>query len=160
MGIRYTRARGAVGGEDYRRLAATLENLIEEELADAGADGVMEGRKIIETSGTGRSWSGPFRDRDGTVRTGSGAGRIASGRMYDAVDFRITRGAGVGLDVGWIHDWDVYFAAQDRGTSATGYRNGGGPIAAMGMMAHLQVYMRDSLERALDRIQERMIDAL
>lgn len=162
MAIHYTRAGGGdLGGTAFFEMARDLQGIIEEELADAGADGVLEGQKIIESSGTGRSWNGSFRDRDGSIRSGSGSGRVHTGKMLRAVDFRVLRGKESGLDVGWIHpaDWEEYFAAQDQGFEAGGYRPSQF-VAGMGMIAHLRFYMRVTTDEAIDRALRRISDGL
>jgi hypothetical protein len=161
MGIRYTRTRGGrTDGSSYHQMAAKLSSIIEEEMDQAGRDGRDEARRIVETSGTGRVWSGPFRGRSGSVRTESGPGRVDTGHMRDALDYRITRGRDVGLDVGWIRIWEEYFGAQDRGFSSPGYRNAPLAVEGMGVMAHLHVFMRGRVDEALDRATERIVNGL
>jgi len=160
MGLRYTRTGGgSLNGEEYFKMSANMRNIIEEELEDAGADGLQEARSFVETAGTGREWSGPFKDRDGTIRTGSGQGRVASANMLKALDYRTFRGKGVGLDVGWIHFWEEYFGAQDKGFEAGGFRPAQA-VAGMGMLAHLRIYMRGKVDIAMDRSTERIVNGL
>lgn len=162
MGVQYTRSggHGDLFGSEYFNMAKNLQEIIEEELEDAGADGLLEAQETVENAGTGNTWPSPFRDRDGTVRSGPGQGRINTGKMISALDYRTYRGQGVGLDVGWIRIWEEYFGAQDEGTDATGYRNGGRAIEGMGVIAHLRTYMRDRVDEAMDRAIERINDGL
>jgi len=161
-GLRYTRSKGGVlDGTPYREMAKNVKNIIEEELSDAGAEGVLEARDFVSNAGTGKQWSSPFRDRDGTVRSGPSAGRIASGKMYRALDFRLIRGKGVGLDVGWPGIWEEYFGVQGgEGFSAPGYRRVNKHVQGMGLIAHLRTYMRDRVDEALDRVEKRVADGL
>lgn len=161
-GVRYTRNKGGVmDGTPYRQMAANLQSIIEEELADAGADGVLEARDVVETSGTNRQWDGSFRDRNGNLRSGSGSGRVDTGEMLDALDFRVIHGkSGAGLDVGWIHLWEAYFGAQDEGFDAPGYRNANQHVEGMHVISHLRHYMRGTVDAALDRVVVRMMKGL
>jgi hypothetical protein len=140
-------------------MAKDLQIIIEDELDAAGKDGQQEGRKVIETSGTQKEWTTPFNGR-----TSGGQGRIESGHMDDAMDYRVIRGQQVGLDVGWIRIWEEYFGAQDRGFDALGYRrpsaSGNDHVVGMGVMAHLHVFMRARVDTAMDRSVERIIDGL
>ena len=161
MGLKYTRRTGGVlGGGPYRAMASKLQDIYAEELEDAGALGLLEAQDTVENSGTAREWSGPFRDRDGTIRYGTGSSRVASGNMLNALDYRIVRGKNVGLDVGWIRIWEEYFGAQDKGFSAPGYRRERQAVAGMGVIAHLKTFMRDEVDKALDRAGRRIVDGL
>lgn len=161
-GFRYTRGRaGIFNGTRYIDMAGNIPKIVEEELKIAGENGVDEGRRVIMSSGTNRSWDPPFTDRDGGKRSGSGTARVHEGVMYDAVDFRVIRGNDVGLDVGWIHpnEWEDYFAAQDQGFYAGGYR---APqfVAGMGMISHLRKHMRIEIDNAIDKAIRRIINGL
>lgn len=159
-GLQYTRAKGPVGGQSYRDTAKHIQQWIEEELADAGLQGVLEGQEVIEHAGTARQWSGEFKDRQGTVRSGSGEARIATAHMYNALTFRLVRGKSVGLDVGWPGVWEEYFGAQDEGFDAPGYRRANQHVAGMGVIAHLRTFMHAKVDIALDRVEERITNAL
>lgn len=161
MGIRYTRSTGgAMDGSSYRQMAKEMLGIIEDELTIVGEDSVKEARTIVETSGTNREWTGSFRDRNGNIRTASGAGRVDTGEMIDALDYRIVKGKTIGLDVGWIHLWEVYFAAQDEGFDAPGYRRANLAVEGMHVISHLQVYMRGKVDEALDRAEKRIVNGL
>jgi len=161
-GFHYTRGRGGVfDGTRYVDMAGNITEIVEEEMKIAGERGVEEGRKVIMESGTGRAWTGTFTDRGGDRRSGSSSARVHEGVMFDAVDFRVIRGKDVGLDVGWIHpgEWEDYFAAQDQGFYAGGYR---APqfVQGMGMIAHLRKFMRNEISEAIDRSMRRIINGL
>lgn len=157
MSVRYTRTRGgSLGGEPYFKMAAELKGIIEEELTKAGEEGAKEGERFIrQDAGTGKTWSRPWSDG----RTGSSPGRVDSGLMADAMDFRIIRGQNVGLDVGWVRIWEKYFGAQEGGFTNGGSRTST-VVAGMGVMAHLRTFMRDKVDNALDRATERIVDGL
>ena len=159
MAIRYTRS---MAGQNWARMSRELQGIVEEEMADAGLESAQEGQCVIENSGTGNEWSSPFTDvhQGGTRRSGPGAGRINTGQMLNDLSFRLVTGQGVGLDVGWIDRFLDYYAAQDRGTGATGYRHGGRAIVGMGVMARLQVFVRARVDEAVDRSIERMMRGL
>lgn len=157
-GLKYTRAKGDVMGTPYREMARDLQGIIEQELTKAGKDGKREAQITLEAANTGRAWqAGPWGE------TGSG-NRIQTGTMYDALDYRIVRGKQVGLDVGWPRVWADYFGYQDKGFSATGFRRSsptlGDNVAGMGIIAHLQTYMRGTVDEALDRATERIVNGL
>lgn len=161
-GLRYTRNKGgAIGGGPYRAMAKSIKTIYEQELTEAGEEGKAEGVRMIESSPAPGNWSGSFRDRDGGRRTGPGSGRVHTGKMRDAFDYRIVRGQSVGLDVGWVRIWEEYFGAQDAGSSATGYRpSTSRAIQGMGVIAHLKTFMRASVDDALDRAEKRVVDGL
>lgn len=161
MGVKYTRSRGgALDGTPYFAMAKDILDIIQEELTDAGADGLLEAQQVVETSGTNRQWSGDFTDRNGTRRSGSGAGRIDTGEMLNALEFRVIKGKSIGLDVGWLHVWETYFGAQDQGFEASGYRSANQAVEGMHVISHLQVYMRGKVDEALDRAEERIVNGL
>jgi len=159
-GLQYTRTKGSVGGQSYRNTAKQIQQWIEEELADAGLQGVLEAQEVIEHAGTNREWSGPFKDREGTIRTGSGESRIGTGHMYNALTFRLVRGKQVGLDVGWPGVWEEYFGAQDEGFDAPGYRRVNQHVQGMGVIAHLRTFMHVKVDIALDRVEEKILNGL
>lgn len=162
-GLKYTRNNGPVGGGPYRKMAKDLKSIYEQELTAAGEEGKDEGVRHIESSPSAVGWSGSFRDRNGGRRSapGPGPGRVHTGKMRDALDYRIVRGKNVGLDVGWIHIWEEYFGAQDVGSDATGYRpSTSRAIKGMGVMAHLRTFMRGSVDEALDRADKRIVNGL
>lgn len=158
MAIQYTRS---LAGQNWARMARELQGIVEEEMAEAGLESVQEGQRVIEQSGTGNAWSRPFPDlkQGGTIRSGPAAGRINTGDMLNALSFRIVSGRGVGLDVGWIDMFQDYFMYQDQGFSAGGYR-AAAFVRGMGVMAHLQVYVRARVDEAVDRAIERMMNGL
>lgn len=75
-------------------------------------------REKIETSGARpnwvRDWSGmPHAHGD---RSGSTPGRVASGKMRDAVKSRVTQTkTSVTGEAGWIDEWEPYFGLQEAG---------------------------------------------
>lgn len=156
---RYTRSRGGpVGGAPYYTMAREIQGIIEAALAVAGEDGEEEAVLMLESSGTHNEWSGEFTDRNGGVRSGSGEGRVDTGAMRDALGYRIIRGKRVGLDVGWTNPslWQNYFAAQDQGFDASGYRHARQHVEGMHIIAHLQTYMHGKVDEQL-AIAERII---
>lgn len=158
MAIRYTRAGGGdLGGRSYFNMAREMKVIIEDELTEAGRDGAKEAQKKLDASGTGKSWSpGPW----GAGGTGD---RVDTDAMRDALEYRITRGVHVGLDVGWVNYWEDYFRYQDEGFSATGFRRparAGDVVKGMGVIAHMKGYMRDSVDEAMDRAMRRITDGL
>ena len=153
MGLQYTRVGGgSLDGGSYREMAKNLRNIYAEEMEDAGKAGVGEAEGFIDMAGTGNTWRWNGRD-------GAGAGRIDSGLMRAKLDYRLTRGQSIGLDVGWVDFWREYFGAQDAGFSAGGARPDQA-VEGMGMLAHLRVYMRGKVDGALDRAGERIINGL
>lgn len=154
MPLRYTRSRGSVGGEDYIAMAKQLPVIFNQELSVAGEQGKAEGQAYIGIAGTQRQWNGNFKGR-----TAANRGRIDTGEMQDAFDFRVTRGNGVGLDVGWTSKYKEYYGAQDEGFSAGGFRPSQ-TVEGMGAMAHMRFYMRGKVDSAIDRAVERIVNGL
>lgn len=154
MGLKYTRARGSLGGGDYRRMAGQLQNIIEEELDVVGKRGEEKGQEWIDSRGTGNTWSRPWGGR-----TGSTPGRVDSETMKKAIDYRIIRGKGVGLDVGWVHIYHEYFGLQDKGFTGAG-QNHNIAVAGMGVIADLNIFMRNEVDRAMDKATRRIVDGL
>lgn len=158
MGVQYTRTSGGdLGGGDYFKMAKELLNIVEEELTVAGRDGAEEARRVLDASGTGKTWGpGPW----GAGGTGD---RVETDKMRDSLAYRIIKGREVGLDVGWTDIYEEYFGIQDRGFDATGFRNpsaGGDAVKGMGIIAHLRVYMRGTVDEAMDRAVGRIVDGL
>ena len=150
----YTRLRtGPLDGRNYSKLGKNANRIIERELIPVGEAAEGEAKGFIEIAGTNRQWSGMFTDRDGGKRDHSGIGRVHTGAMRDAISFRVTRGKGLGIDVGWIKNYEDYFGAQEHGFSAGGYRFAQ-DVEGMGMFQHLRVYIRDKLDEAADNIME------
>ena len=86
-----------------------------ERTADELRDQIKE---TIENSGTGETWKGDWGSwpHGHPGRTGSSPGRVASGRMRDAVKARTTRtGSSVTGEAGWIDEWEDYFGYQEGG---------------------------------------------
>lgn len=153
--IKYTRVGGGpANGDSYRQMADMLQSIFEEELTEVGKEGVQIAQDFIETAGTGKTWTGRFKGREGAP-----AGRIDSGSMRDNISYRIYRGQGVGLDIGWVNFWEEYYGAQELGFSAGGFRPSQA-VEGMGMLAHLRVVMRAKVDAALDRAERRILDGL
>lgn len=157
-GSQYTRSKGGImSGKFWRDIAASVQPIIEDELEQAGIDGVRKAQDIIEEGGTGNVWSGRFRDRDGTVRSEAGSSRMASGKMYDMLNYRIIHGKNVGLDVGWPNVWEAYFGAQaSAGFEHAGYRHVNQFVKGLGLFAILKTYMTTRTQEAIDRAEERI----
>lgn len=155
-GVHYVRisGKGDLHGGNYFAMAANLKNIVEDELIVAGKAGAAEGRDFIDTAGTGNSWATDFNGR-----SSSSPGRVDTGNMRDSVAYRIFQGKGVGLDVGWVHHWEEYFGAQEKGFSQGGFRPNQ-VVKGMGMMAHLRAQMEGKTDAAMDRAIERILDGL
>jgi hypothetical protein len=153
----YTRSDGkSVGGAPYFQMAANLKNMIEKELDEAGKIGADEGQRFIrEDAGTGNTWLYPWSDG----RTGSYPGRVDSGDMASAMDHKIIQGENVDLDIGWVRIWEEYFGAQEEGFTNGGSRTSK-VVAGMGVMAHLQTYIRSAVDGAIDRVIDGVVNGL
>lgn len=165
MGVRYTRVGGGpVGGENYQKAGPMFRKIVNQEFAAVGEEGLGEAQGFVDIAGTNRQWTGVFRDRsEPTPRDRSGRGRVHTGNMRNALDFRVYMGSTeMGVDLGWIHDssFEEYMLAQDTGFSAPGYRFDHQFVQGMGLFQHLRVYMRDRVSKAADRIMERFQDGL
>ena len=159
MGITmsYSRSDGKpVGGSPYFQMADNLRNMIEKELDDAGEVGAQEGQRFIrEDAGTGNTWLFPWSDG----RTGSYPGRVNTGNMASAMDYKITQSPEVDLDIGWVRIWEEYFSAQESGFTNGGSR-AGKVVEGMGVMAHLTTYIRSAVDGAIDRVIDGVVNGL
>jgi hypothetical protein len=110
------------------------------EAAKAGANKMKE---IIETRGTGRVWSRDMRAKEfpapgvGNLRSSSSPGRVNTGKMRDAIRYRLEVGTSRIISAfGWINkpsEQDAkYFRAQEYGFEAGGFRK---DIPVQGMFA-------------------------
>lgn len=157
-GIKYTSTRGGgLNGNSFREMAAEMQDIFWEELTQAAQEGEAEAKAFIGIAGTQHTWTGAFKGR-----TGPNRGRIDTGAMQRAVSYRVHRGGqNVQLDVGWIHpgEYEDYFAAQDEGFSAGGFRPSQ-TVEGMHMLAHLRYYMRDRVDLAMDRAVGRIFDGI
>lgn len=159
MPIAYTRIGGGpTDGSNFLRAARDVIRVLNQELSPVGEAVKGEAQGFIDIAGTQRYWSGTFNTAQGP-RGRAGRGRIDSGHMRAAIDFRVTHGAGVGIDVGWIHQYEEYFGAQEDGFSAGGFRPSQ-TVEGMGMFQHLRVYMRGKVDEAADRAMERIVSGL
>jgi hypothetical protein len=132
------------------------------EAAKAGADRM---REIIETKGTGETWSSPKRAKEsrprGFKRQGSFPGRVNTGNMRDSVGFRFESGEKKTISAfGWINnptDSDKeYFEAQEYGFTAGGFRK---EIEVLGMFAlrDARLYVSEQVLPRLARKYEKRI---
>lgn len=159
MGVQYTRTGGKpVGGQSYRDMAREMQNIYEEEIQYVGQQAKDELNRYFRTVSTGRSWTpGPW----GQGGTGD---RVDTGDMKADLDVRVYRGQGIGLDVGWVHDFQEYYRYQDEGFEATGFRHprliGSDVVAGMGLIAHMNYWLRDKVDEALDRAGKRVVNGL
>lgn len=161
MGVRFTRTRtGAF--DNLGSISGFVIDTLEKYLTEAGEAGKGEAQGVVESSGTNREWSGPFKDRNGNIRTSSGEGRVDTKDMLNALDYRLIRGKDIGLDVGWTDPslWQAYFAAQDEGFDAPGYRYDYQYVPGMHVVSHLAVYMRGKVDEALDAALEEIVNGL
>ena len=156
MGIQYTRRGGKpANGQSYRDVTRRLSSIYEDEMAEAGQDAQEQMMSYFRMQGTGKSWSaGPW----GQGGTGD---RVDSGDMKRDLSVRVYRGSGVGLDVGWVHNFQDYYRYQDEGFTARGFRRpsnrpGGDVVEGMGLTAHMSEWLRGRVDQALDRAEERI----
>jgi len=127
------------------------------ELAEAGRDKM---REIIETSGTGNTWSAPHFAKDyprsGSLRTSSGPGRVNTGNMRDSVSVRFEGGPSrVTSAFGWIRNFEDYFGYQDNSfyhKKASNTKKHPGPYTVPGMFA-----LRDARRYAVEQVLPRLI---
>lgn len=103
----------------------------------AAKAGETKMKQLIETRGTGRTWSRPFYAKQslktGTERTASSPGRVNTGRMRDLVSSRVERGAvQTNAVFGWVNQKEKYFEYQENGFTAGGFRP---PVNVPGMFA-------------------------
>lgn len=74
-------------------------------------------RLIIQTSGTGKTWTRP----SSSGRTGSSPGRVDTGNMLDAVKWRVSsEGGNLVGEFGWLDNQEPYFMYQESGFSHVG----------------------------------------
>ena len=144
---------GALNGS-YGKTARQVKSIVNRHLAPVGEAASAEAKAFIGISGTQTIWQGAWRSGDGLrTRTGPGRGRIDTGEMQRAIDFRVTHGAGIGIDIGWIRNYQDYFGAQETGFHAGGVRPDQW-VEGMGMFQHLRVYTRIRVTEAAGDIME------
>lgn len=167
--VRWTQQ--SIREDAYRadRLASgLLESFVRQELTVAGKNGEAEAKKFVSIAGTQKNWSGDFPDlrTGGPRRSKPSRGRVATGKMRDALTYRLNaEGRGLStIKVGWLTVYEDYFGYQDGGFTSGGYRERvQDPVSAvegMKLMAHMRFYMRDQNSQAADRAVKRIADAL
>lgn len=152
MGARFTRLGGGSPLGNYGRMSREVRTIMNQELTPLAQAGVGEAQGYINIAGTGHVW-GPGWP------SGAPRGRVQSGEMRDAVEYRITQGQTLRIDIGWLRNYKEYFGAQESGFSAGGFRPSQ-TVEGMGMFQHLRVYMRVKLTNAGDRVIERVANGL
>ena len=99
----------------YRSRVEKLEEGVEEILHESGESGASLMRTMIEARGTGKEWSHAWGE---TERTASKPGRDDTGKMKNAVKYRVAPRANnrAQLRMGWVSGTrERYFMAQERG---------------------------------------------
>lgn len=167
MGLsKSTRAGRRFDGQSYRDMAASIQEIVHEEMDSAASDGEDFARNFIEHAGTGTTWKTPpgFLDRNGGKRRRMqpGEGRVDTGDMRDAISYAIRTGSTIQALVGWIDPatYKPYMGAQDTGFSYAGYRNHEQAVKGMHLIAALRVFMRDRADIAIDNALRRVNDGL
>lgn len=161
-GASFIRARGGpANGDQFGKTAKQVNSIMNRHLAPVGEAAAAEAKGFINIAGTQRTWSGawPTRVPGGAPRTGPGRGRVDTGEMRDAIDFRVTHGSGIGIEVGWIRNPKEYYAAQEHGFYAGGFR-ADQFVEGMGMFQHLRVYTRVRVLAAADDIMKEIRSGL
>jgi hypothetical protein len=142
---------------------AALEDL-QIEAAKAGADKMKE---IIETKGIGRPWSRDMKAKEfpapgvGNLRSSSSPGRVNTGKMRDAVRYRLEVGKSRIISAfGWIDkptESDArYFRAQEYGFDAGGFRKDI-PVEGMFALRDARLYVtRQVLPRLYGKYKNRI----
>jgi hypothetical protein len=158
----FTKSNRRLDGQAFRKMAATTRMIVSEETTKAAQDGRDFAKEYIAKAGTGNTWSTPpgFLDRSGGERRmGPGGGRVESGDLMASISYLVQSGQTIQASVGWIDHQEVeaYFYAQEYGTSARGYRSGGGPIAGMHMIAATREFMRHRMDEAMEIAAERVV---
>lgn len=99
----------------FRAKMAHIEDVSVEAVDQATDDGVTIMKELIETRGTGKTWSSTWFGGD---RTASMPGRVDTGHMRDSVTKNPVKVSGKGNiygGFGWLHHRDDYFAYQEGG---------------------------------------------
>lgn len=102
----------------FRGKVARIEDGTDKALEQAVEDGAAIMKEMIETRGTGKTWSRPGP----SGRTGSSPGRVDSGEMRDAVTSYFNPGTAKGNAVGqfgWRTGRKDYFGLQEGGFQHT-----------------------------------------
>lgn len=150
---RYSAGRSNYGGgwsEDpvkwFRAKVQQVEEEVAMEIWQAVEDGEATMKHHIETRGTGKTWEKPWDGRDG-----SSPGRVASGKMVDAVgsSFNYDYSSGkVSARFGWIKPSQIedYF----------GYQEGGFDHAQAGVTVEGMYALVDAYELVNQELAERI----
>jgi len=154
MGVQYTRNNGRpVGGDPYRQMAKELQGIYEDEMEFAGDQAYDKMHQLFDQAGTGRTWQAPRGGRT----TGD---RKDTGFMERDLKVRLTRGKNIGLDVGWVNNFEDYYDLQNEGFF---HARGGFTVRAMNLIGAettLGYFVRDKVNEALDRAGKRVVDGL
>ena len=97
--------------ESVGQLMDSAATVLEGELQQ----GKDEMQSMIESRGTGRTWSEYWQRRTG--RTGSIPGRVQTGDMRNDVEGKITRRSSTEVEgvLGWDENSPMYYAYQEEG---------------------------------------------
>lgn len=101
----------------YRGRIQKIEESNEQAMQAAMDTGAQVMKDLIETRGTGRTWSRTWYGKSGNPRTGSYPGRVDSGDMLNAVDSWVGTGQSGRTQgrFGWINNREDYFRFQEGG---------------------------------------------
>lgn len=149
-----------INGDRFRNMSQQITSILTKNMDEAGQISELEAHKFIDMAGTGNAWSGDFTDRGGGKRSGPSAGRIDTGFMQRDYQYRTTKGKNVGLDVGWINNYEDYYGAQDAGFSAPGYRTNPLPVQGMGLTRHMRDFTEKEMDKAMDRSIRTILNGL
>lgn len=127
---------------NVERLTDDIAQIVQE----AAEDGKRIMREKIETSGLGVEWS--RADKYG--RTSSSPGRVASGKMRDAIDSEYKRdGDSAEARIGWLNEFEDYFGYQEGGFY---HVNANRAIRGMNIMEETADELLEDIERKLNGV--------
>lgn len=143
MGARWSRGSLDITQDRLKNINGKVRKEIESDMEFIAEHGAQYMQQLIEERGTDYS---VYR---ATVLGRGTTGRHDTGKMVDAVDYRVTSyPTVVNAEVGWIDEFMEYFDIQERGR---------GFVEAMFALRDASLEMKDELKKAGPHIIERAL---
>lgn len=131
---------------DLMRMWRVVEDRMWASLDDVMFEASEKMRNLIETRGTGKTWTKPWGGRSGSI-----PGRVDSGYMRDQARYELRRNGSVMTGVlGWTDNQEMYFIFQDEGFT---HWLTGDDIKGMNALVDSGIWAREEL---LKRLMERI----
>ena len=130
-----------------------------EELKEVAKEGETKLKGMIRAKGTGKGW---YWDYGGMAhghpgRLGGYGGRVASGKMLNAVTSEVRAGgSSAEARIGWVKEYEDYFGYQETGFS----HQVAGAVAGMENMSEMMAWASERLEGLFKFMEEEVDKAI